>query len=1027
MKSITQNITKFDRSKLVSVLNSVGDAIIICDLEGNIDFVNVEACEILDKEFKSIIGHSLNQVMIIQNDLLNCPSFFFSDTGEHPYLEKGLFKESYIQTGLSDKKYISAKFTRILEPDREVTGYVLVFRDVSKIHIAELEVLRERNNLMQLFSSLPVGMAIIDEGLLILGVNPQFRKTFGVSNHDITGSRLGSIVRCTNSLKMGCGRAEVCAGCELNQFLVRNIEKGETLNGHVVSLTTASNNVDKVFYFNINFMPLDQGNKRVYMITFEDITPRILYEKNLEKAKLINLSYLNGLPLIIYKLDERLDCEFVNDAFKQWQNGDQLQFFEILQLRMNDNHFNFFKSAIEVSSRNRTDFQLELVMKNQFSIDRHMLAIGKPYYDSENQYKGIIGILLDRHDGFLTEEKFRQSQKKYYSLFQNMDHMIFYVQLDFYEDGQVKDGRIMEINKKVYTTLKRKPHEILRSDLRQLSRFLSIEFESFRERIEKVVTYKNVDHIEEHYLAGINKWIQLSLYSPEPGYVVLLVTDIDYKKRASIELYQEKEKSEAANKAKSEFLANMSHEIRTPLNGIVGMIDLTLLDPVNEEQKDNLLTAKECVATLIEIINDVLDFSKIEAGKLKIEYNPFLMKAFVDTIVKLHQPHIHEKGLEHRLEIDEILNNYYYGDENRLKQIVNNLINNAIKFTDKGTITLQIKESEGTDGENKSLEFSVIDTGIGIEESKFSMLFNSFTQVDGTYTRKYGGTGLGLVISKQLAEMMFGTISFNSVYLKGSKFTLTLPLREVDSITDEKTVEKQRRIELKDKEILLVEDDSVNQIVMSKMIELEKIKVCVVSNGLEAIEAVKLKKYDLILMDIQMPQMNGIEATKWIRNELNLNQKSTIIALTAYALEGDEALFRASGMDGYISKPVDRNTLVAFLSKYLNEETISTKDTSQFEMSVITTELYDLVTEKLIQIEMALMQDNYILLELSAHQLKMIFENHRIEELKTLAFKMELSIRKELYNEALDYIKKIRLIIGILMDGGQANEKNINS
>lgn len=1027
MKMKTQNITKYDRSKLISVLNSVGDAILICDIEGDIDFANAEACEILERDSDSLIGQSLNQVMVIQNDLVHCPNFFFSDAGELPYLEKGLLKESYIQTGLTDKKYISAKFTRIQENENELTGYVLVFRDVSKIHKAELEVLRERNNLMQLFSSLPVGMAIIDEGLMLLGINPQFRKTFGVKDHDISGIRIGNVVRCTNSFKNSCGKSDSCENCDFNLFLKQSIQKGEMQSGHVISLTTASDILDKVFYFNINFMPLEQSGRSIYMVTFEDITPRILYEQSLEKAKQVNLSYLNSLPLIIYKLDESLSCEFVNDAFKVWQDNDQYHFFEILKHRMNENNFNFFKSAIDVSSRNQTDFQLELIMKNQYEEERHMLAIGKPYYDDESNYKGIIGILLDRHDSFLTEEKFRQSQKKYYSLFQNMDHMIFYIQLEFYEDGGVKDGRIMEINKKVYTTLRRKPNEVLRSDLKQLSSFLSIDYDEFRKRVEKVVAYENVDHIEEHYVVGLNKWIQLSLYSPDQGYVVLLITDIDYKKRASIELYQEKEKSEAANKAKSEFLANMSHEIRTPLNGILGMVDLTLMDPVNEEQTDNLKTAKECVASLLEIVNDVLDFSKIEAGKLKIEYNPFSMKGLIDSIVKIHQPHIHEKGIAFQLESDAILSKHYYGDENRLKQIINNLINNAIKFTDKGSITFKIKESESTEGEMKQLEFSVIDTGIGIEASNFNLLFNSFTQVDGTYTRKYGGTGLGLVISKQLAEMMYGTISFSSVYMKGSKFTLSIPLREVDSKSVEKSREIKTHFALNDKEILLVEDDSVNQIVMSKMIELEKIKVDIVSNGLEAIEAVKLKKYDLILMDIQMPQMNGIEATKWIRSEFNLNQKTTIIALTAYALEGDEALFRASGMDGYISKPVDRSTLVSFLAKYLNKESVSHLAASDYKMSLITSELFESVSEKLIQIEMAMMQENLILLELSAHQLKMIFENHRVEELKTLAFKMELSIRKELYNETIEYIKKIRLMIGILMDGGRANEENSNS
>ena len=387
--------------------------------------------------------------------------------------------------------------------------------------------------------------------------------------------------------------------------------------------------------------------------------------------------------------------------------------------------------------------------------------------------------------------------------------------------------------------------------------------------------------------------------------------DITERKNAEIETEKARIAAEEARKTQEQFLANMSHEIRTPMNGVIGMTDLLTGTELNIVQKEYVDTIKESAANLMVIINDILDLTKIVAGKIKIEKNDFNLNYLVGNIIKINMFRASEKGILLKSEIDKNIPLVLSGDPGRLNQILINLIGNAIKFTDVGEVNLAIRLLT-QDDKNVFLEFTVADTGIGIEDDMIEYVFERFTQVSGDSKRKYGGTGLGLTITKQLIELQGGKIEVKSKRYKGSVFTFYLNFHK--SITPEKEVKNvmlpDRSLRLDDSRILLVDDNLINQKVVVKCLENQGATVEVANNGKEAIDMLISNEYHLVIMDLQMPVMDGYEATKIIRTELSKQITNIpIIAMTASALISDKAKCLSSGMNDYIAKPFQAKDL----------------------------------------------------------------------------------------------------------------------
>ena len=429
----------------------------------------------------------------------------------------------------------------------------------------------------------------------------------------------------------------------------------------------------------------------------------------------------------------------------------------------------------------------------------------------------------------------------------------------------------------------------------------------------------------------LGKVFNTVMYKSEADYINMVVIDVTEQKETENQLSKAIEDANAAYKTQAEFLANMSHEIRTPINGILGMLQLTLMaDDLQADYRDNLTTAKNCADTLLRLINDILDISKLEAGKYNLKEEIFDVKSAIEETVAAQVPLATNKGLDLDCTFGNNIPKLVKGDGQRIQQILNCLLSNALKFTSEGSVRVKVASID-TDKESINMRIAVADSGIGISEKDMDKLFIRFSQVDASDTRKYGASGLGLVISKQIAELMGGTISVQSKEGIGSTFIAEIPLKVVKAAE----VEAQKKSEEKKDDaavfsinahakarILVAEDEPVNQQVIGKLLGMAGFSYDIAENGEKAVELFKQKEYDAALFDVQMPVMDGIAATQEIRDieQKEHKKRLPIIAVTARAMFGDKERILENKLDDYIAKPYNLNTVVETLNKYIENK-----------------------------------------------------------------------------------------------------------
>lgn len=1022
-----------------ATLSCMGDGVISTDLYGKIIYMNRIAEEISGWGIEEVLGNDFDSIFefinIEKNENLKSPIKFVLENG----LPRGLENNTIIKSKDHKCKYVSATCSPVKAVDSSIIGVVVVLRDITRIKTLEIEHLNEEHNLTTLFNHAPVGMIILDKKNKIIQVNDSALHFVNKSREQVLGNQFGNGFNCMAALQVeqGCGYGLNCNLCELSKAVRLAIDEGKTTsNIELINPFNAENDKDKLWFWG-SISPIIINGHRHSVVTLMDITKRKEAEEVLKRYQM--LSENTNDIMLFYDTDG-----WIIDANSAAIKAYGYTYEELCNLNINSIRDNRNLTTEHIMLTETTGQFYEAIHKRKNGSMFHVEISAQ--VSNKGDKPVYLSVIRDISERKRAERSIFESQAKYRSLFMNMSSGYAYYNMKYNDKHIPVDLEFYEINEAFEKYFKVTKKYVLGKAFSDIfSEINENVFQYITKNLYKLYRGESLN-INEYYYVQYDKWFSISIYSPKEKDIVMIITDITYLKHQENKLIAAKEVAESANKAKSEFLANMSHEIRTPINGMVGMIDLTLLTDLTEEQIDNLITAKACASSLLNIINDVLDFSKLEAGKMSIENVNFNVIELIEEIIKTHSPRVNEKGLEFFYTFSSSIPKYLYGDPNRLRQILNNLISNAMKFTVNGSISLSVKKISKS-SEGNELEFRVTDTGIGIAPEDTGRLFKSFSQIEYSYTKKFGGTGLGLVISKQLVEMMGGRIGVESKKGYGSSFYFTLNFREGNKIDNTKKFIPNIIKTKNPLKILLVEDDKINQKVILKMLNEKGHDVEVACNGKEALSLFCIGKYDVILMDIQMPEMNGIDAMIEIRKQEAGRKRTPIIALTAYALNGDKERFLSMGMDEYIPKPIQMNELFYILENIRKAPNISQdaspegvrlddqgevifvnkiKKTPNVHLSVFIMNIKSNVSK----LELAAENDDLMNIENIAHEIKLMAGEIEANDIKDLAFKVELAARRCNLTEAVAYIKQIKSAINIYKEsnilGGKGNE-NTNS
>jgi len=713
---------------------------------------------------------------------------------------------------------------------------------------------------------------------------------------------------------------------------------------------------------------------------------------------------------LIHPSGDELDTHLSEFQTLTQDNPAQIRNFNILsqhltQAKLDPSSANA-RTSIQQTLTDMTAEESRLLTQRQLLLNDSRRALGWVLYSALiTAFLTILFILRKIKKSSdkrrTAEEKLQTSESKYRALIDNVSAVIY---------STDQEGRIEYASPGVLSLTGYSPEEL------QGKRYLFLVEASFLPTVKKHYEKQFLDNIQETTLqfctttrSGNTKWVeQIALLLKKDGIpsgFQCMVRDITDKKQLELELeayelklkknqllYQEqlisaKTEAEDARKMQEQFLANMSHEIRTPMNGIQGMTRLLLETPLTPQQEEFTAIINRSVDNLLVIINDILDFSKIKAGKLNIEKIDFRLQDVITNVRSLFDHRIRKKGLRFALDIDPLIPEWLQGDPHRLNQVLINLVGNAVKFTDKGSVSLRVAQ-EHRDAKEVRLIFTVTDTGIGIPRERLPHIFNSFSQAGMDISRKYGGTGLGLAICHQLLEMQGGSIDAASTVGSGTSFTFHL------SFGCQATVNIARQVAhslkdfggmLTDKKVLVVEDNPVNQKLMDYVLRRAGAIVTLANNGVEAIKELKGGSYDVIIMDLQMPQMDGYETTKYLRTQLQL--RTPIMAMTANAINGEQLRCLEAGMNDYMSKPFDFREFYTRVADLLHRSGVALTQTAANEASMYNLSLLEEVgddeylqdilntfltrlPEQLDQLQDASLKEDHEMVFFHAHKLK---------------------------------------------------------
>ena len=729
----------------------------------------------------------------------------------------------------------------------------------------------------------------------------------------------------------------------------------------------------------------------VFYLVDEDTGKALQHICKKTLAESVKVSQYRNVKLVGKKQQIILSVKFspIQEA-GQLPQGVVVVFRDITQVRQHEEKLRLFQMALEQSP-------FTVVMTD---VNNQIVYVNRQFVNATGYEKNEV---MGKDPGFLKSGKL--SRKTYERMWETIT------------SGKVWQGTFYNRKKNGWCFWEKAIVAPIVSTDGRISNYLAIKEDVTEQKVMEEELYHAREQAEQH--------LKKSQYYME---------QLEKSRRAA----------DTANKAKSEFLANMSHEIRTPLNGMMGMIELTAATDLTQEQQDNLEIIRICGDNLLNVINNVLDFSKIESGKMEIDRVDFEVQEWFRQSLLVHQAAAAKKNILLGAVLDPRIPCFLHGDAKRLQQVMNNLIGNAVKFTEEGHIRV-LMDYAGEEGAIVWVDIQVQDTGIGISEQELPRLFRSFTQLDGSITRRFGGTGLGLTISRQLLEMMGGTIGVSSEEGEGTTFTVTLPFEQakqqpmpypiIERLT-KPAVEKGQSWT-----ILVAEDDPINQTVIKSLLKLKGYRTHCVNDGKAALEVWEKLQPDLILMDIQMPEMDGIQATAAIRErEKKQGLRTPIIALTAHAIHGDRERFLASGMDEYVPKPVEMERLYHAINGFLHPLqqpglTPPVKSSTPEAYGYLPVEAGQLMAEAvedfmtdmfslLDRLQEQLMEEDLEQIERLAHEVKGRAVAVGELDIKNHAFKIELAARKNALQDARSSFNDLKKSFeSYVTFSGQAMEK----
>jgi PAS domain S-box-containing protein len=685
-----------------------------------------------------------------------------------------------------------------------------------------------------------------------------------------------------------------------------------------------------------------------------DISKRVQAEQKLRDSEERFRTMADGCPSIMWVTDAKGGMQFINRAYREFSGRTcEEAFGDGWRMLIHPEDEAGYLGAVQLAVREHTAFRAEARIRRVDGEWRWIATSAEPRFSPSGEFLGHVGLSPDITERRQAEGDLRNGEEKFRQLAENVREIFWMTNAAGTETLYVSPA-YAPIFGRSCESLYQSPSswiEAIHSEDRGRTR------EIFDRQMRGEAT------LSEYRIStpdGQQKWIRSRAFPicDQAGQLIRVAgvaEDFTERKQAEAELQQAREKAEAASRAKSEFLANMSHEIRTPMNGIIGMTGLLLDTELNEEQHRYAEVVRGSGELLLRLINDILDFSKIEAGRLELESLEFdLQEQLVDFAAALKVRAL-EKSLQFSCRVEPAVPTQLCGDPGRLRQVLTNLVGNAIKFTNAGEVSVNVHLLNETATE-VLLRFSVRDTGIGVPEAKIGMIFDKFTQADASTTRKYGGNGLGLAISKQLAELMGGEIGVVSQQDKGSEFWFTVRLGKQPG-----AAQKKRDLSIephglslyqpagsfagRKARILVADDNSTNQLVALGILNKLGLQADAVADGAEAIKALESVPYDLVLMDVQMPVMDGMEATRRIRSAGSriLNNWIPIIAMTAHALRGDRERFLEAGMNDYVSKPVTPLALQEALKCWLLEEKEELRESGGHSPAAVSPVVFDRV------------------------------------------------------------------------------------